>query len=143
MTSITEFSDGAQQTLAKVDRILQGVSIRKPVRNTIARTPHATLKFAKGLLESVDKDQVKTIVGDVQVLTSNLSETSKHLDGVVGRVDGAVKSITEFSDGARGTLAKVDEILEGRRPGYAGRGDREYRGLPRRTPTTWSRTSPR
>ena len=58
-------------------------------------------------------EKVAQIVDNVEKLSGNLSATSDQIDGVVARVDGAVKSITEFSDGARQTLAKVDDILNG------------------------------
>lgn len=73
----------------------------------------STLDAAEGLIKSVDKQQVAKIVDNVETLTANLNETSKRLDGVVTDVDGAVKSITEFSDGAQDTLAKVDKVLDG------------------------------
>jgi phospholipid/cholesterol/gamma-HCH transport system substrate-binding protein len=73
----------------------------------------STLDAAEGLIRSVDKDQIRTIVGNVETLTKNFSEASDQADEVVGRVDGAVKSITEFSEGARESLAKVDKILDG------------------------------
>lgn len=73
----------------------------------------STLDAAEGLIKSVDKEQVRKIVGNVETITANLNETSKRLDGVVTDVDGAVKSITEFSDGAQDTLAKVDKVLDG------------------------------
>jgi phospholipid/cholesterol/gamma-HCH transport system substrate-binding protein len=109
--SITEFSDGARQTLAKVDDILKGVD-PETLRTTIANID-STFDAAEGLLKSVDKEKVAQIVDNVEKLSGNLSATSDQIDGVVARVDGAVKSITEFSDGARGTLAKVDDILGG------------------------------
>ena len=111
VTSITEFSDGARQTLAKVDGILSGVdpeTLRTAIENI-----DSTFDAADGLLKSVDGEKVAQIVDNVEKLSGNLSETSDQIDGVVARVDGAVKSITEFSDGARGTLARVDDILSG------------------------------
>ena len=109
--SITEFSDGARETLAKVDGILDGVD-PETLRTTIANID-STFDAAEGLLKSVDKDKVAQIVDNVEKLSGNLSATSDQIDGVVERVDGAVKSIGEFSDGARQTLGKVDDILNG------------------------------
>jgi phospholipid/cholesterol/gamma-HCH transport system substrate-binding protein len=109
--SITEFSDGARETFARVDKVLAGVD-PETVRHTLDNLD-ATLASAKGVLAAVDKDKVRNILDNVDVLTANLSETSKQLDGVVARVDGAVKSITAFSDGARQTLVRVDKVLEG------------------------------
>ena len=99
-------ADGVDDFLASVTKLskqLAGASDKL----------ESTLDAAEGLIKSVDKEEVGKIVDNVANLTKNLSETSNQIDGVVGRVDGAVKSITEFSDGARGTLAKVDKILDG------------------------------
>jgi phospholipid/cholesterol/gamma-HCH transport system substrate-binding protein len=109
--SITEFSDGAQQTLAKVDSVLEGID-PEAVRSAISNLD-ATLESAKGVLASVDQEKVRKIVDNVDVLTANLGEASNQLGGVVNNIDGAVTSITEFSDGARETLAEVDKVLEG------------------------------
>ena len=53
VTSITEFSDGARQTLAKVDGILSGVdpeTLRTAIENI-----NSTFDAADGLLKSVDR----------------------------------------------------------------------------------------
>ncbi len=104
--ALSDNSEGVDDFLASVTKLseqLAGASDKLD----------STLEAAEGLINSVDKDQVKQIVGNVETLTKNLSETSGQIDAIVGRVDRAVTSITEFSDGARQTLGKVDNILEG------------------------------
>ena len=99
-------ADGVDDFLASVTELSQQLAGASDKLNS-------TLDAAEGLLKSVDKEKVAQIVDNVEKLSGNLSATSDQIDGVVGRVDGAVKSITEFSDGARQTLAKVDDILNG------------------------------
>lgn len=73
----------------------------------------STLKAAEGLLNAVDKDQVKEIVANVNTVTGNLKETSGQFDKVVRNADTAIASINAFAQSTQGTLAKVDGILDG------------------------------
>jgi len=104
--ALADNADGVDTFLASVTKLanqLAGASDKLD----------STLTAAEDLLKSVDRDQVRNIVDNVETVTRNLSEASNHIGDVVDHVDGAVKSITEFSDGARQTLAKVDKIVEG------------------------------
>lgn len=107
------FSQALADNAAGVDDFLANVSRLSEQLGGASDKLEATLDAAENLITSVDTEQVKRIVSNVENLTGNLSETSNQLDGVVARVDGAVQSITEFADGAQGTLAKVDKILDG------------------------------
>ncbi|TIR81396.1 MAG: MCE family protein, partial [Mesorhizobium sp.] len=68
---------------------------------------------AEGLLNSVDKDRIKSIVANVDTVTANLKETSGQLDGVLKNVDAAVGSVNDFAKQTQGTLAKVNGVLDG------------------------------
>ena len=103
--ALADNADGVDDFLANVSKLseqLAGASDKL----------EATLDAAEKLITSVDTEQVKQIVGNVENLTDNLSRTSNQLDGVVARVDGALQSITDFADDAQVALAKVDGILD-------------------------------
>jgi phospholipid/cholesterol/gamma-HCH transport system substrate-binding protein len=108
-----KFSEALGNNADGVDDFLASVTKLSDQLASASDKLDSTLDAAEGLIRSVDKEQVKNIVTNVETVTRNLSETSEQIDGVVSRVDGAVKSITEFSDGARETLAEVDKILAG------------------------------
>ena len=99
-------ADGVDDFLASVTKLstqLAGASDKL----------NSTLDAAEGLIKSVDKEQVRNIVSNVDTLTKNLSATSDQVGEVVDHVDGAVKSITAFADDARQTLGGVDKIVAG------------------------------
>ena len=112
-----KFSEALSNNADGVDDFLASVTKLSDQLASASDKLDSTLDAAEGLIRSVDKEQVKQIVGNVQTLTENLRETSGKIDGVVGDVDRAVASITEFSDGARQTLGKVDKIIDGIDPG--------------------------
>ncbi len=113
ITNAEKFSQALGDNADGVDDFLASVTKLSKQLAGASDKLESTLDAAEGLIKSVDKEQVRKIVDNVQTLTANLNETSKRLDGVVTDVDGAVKSITEFSDGAQDTLAKVDKVLDG------------------------------
>jgi phospholipid/cholesterol/gamma-HCH transport system substrate-binding protein len=102
--ALADNSDGVDDFLASVTKLstqLAGASDKL----------ESTLDAAEGLIRAVDKDDVRKIVENVEKVTEDLRDTGKQIDGIVARVDGAVKSISEFADGARDTLASVDRIV--------------------------------
>ena len=72
MTFDTESSDGARQTLAKVDGILSGA--RSETLRTAIENIDSTFDDADGLLKSVDGEKVAQIVDNVEKLSGNRSE---------------------------------------------------------------------
>jgi phospholipid/cholesterol/gamma-HCH transport system substrate-binding protein len=107
-----KFSQALADNSGGVDRFLASVTKLADQLAGASDKLEATLDAAEGLIKSVDKEQVRKIVDNVETLTANLNRSSKQVDGVIARVNGALTSITEFSDGARETLARVDTIIE-------------------------------
>jgi phospholipid/cholesterol/gamma-HCH transport system substrate-binding protein len=99
-------SEGVNEFLASVSKLskqLAGASDKL----------QSALDAADTLIRSVDKDQVRHIVANVETVTRNLAQASDRVDEVVHHFDSAVVSVTELSNGARQTLAKVDKVVEG------------------------------
>lgn len=107
------FSDALAKNADGIDKFLSSVSALADELKGVSGKLDGTLKAAEGLLNAVDKDQIKSIVANVNTVTANLKETSGQLDGVIKNVDTAVGSVNDFAKQTQGTLAKVDGVLDG------------------------------
>lgn len=123
--SVTDLAGQARGTLERVDGIVAAVdpeSIKTVVADVKAATSQAgdvianfrdASQSAKDLLAVVDKERVERIVQSTESLTKNLDTASGRIDTVVSGINSAVDTISGVAGDARGTLAKVDVILEG------------------------------
>ncbi|MEZ5781356.1 MAG: MlaD family protein [Rhizobiaceae bacterium] len=105
------FSKALADNADGIDKFLESVSSLSTQLQSVSGQLNSTLDSAKGLLDSVDRDQIAQIVENTGSFTKNLSETSGRLEGIATEVDGAVKSITDLAGQARGTLERVDGIV--------------------------------
>lgn len=113
VNNVQTFSDALARNADGVDKFLASVSSLADELKGVSGKLDGTLKAAEGLLNAVDKDQIKSIVANVDTVTANLKETSKQVDTVIKNVDTAVGSINDFAQKTQGTLAKVDGVLDG------------------------------
>ncbi|UVC13052.1 MlaD family protein [Mesorhizobium onobrychidis] len=113
VNNVQTFSDALAKNSDGIDKFLASVSSLSDELRGVSGKLDGTLKAAEGLLNAVDKDQIKSIVANVDMVTENLKETSKQFDTVVRNVDTAVGSINDFAQRTQGTLAKVDGVLDG------------------------------
>jgi phospholipid/cholesterol/gamma-HCH transport system substrate-binding protein len=113
VNNVQTFSDALAKNSDGIDKFLASVSSLSEELRGVSGKLDGTLKAAEGLLNAVDKDQIKSIVANVDTVTANLKETSKQFDTVVRNVDTAVGSINDFAQKTQGTLAKVDGVLDG------------------------------
>jgi phospholipid/cholesterol/gamma-HCH transport system substrate-binding protein len=113
VNNVQTFSDALAKNSDGIDKFLASVSSLSDELRGVSGKLDGTLKAAEGLLNAVDKDQIKSIVANVDTVTTNLKETSKQFDRVVRNVDTAVGSINDFAQRTQGTLAKVDDVLDG------------------------------
>ncbi len=108
-----KFSDALARNSDGIDKFLASVSALSVELQGVSGKLDGTLKAAEGLLNSVDKDQVRQIVANVEVFTRGLKQSSDQFDKILSGVDTAVGSINDFAQKTQGTLAKVDGILDG------------------------------
>ncbi|MER8485751.1 MlaD family protein [Mesorhizobium sp. M1322] len=113
VNNVQTFSDALAKNSDGIDKFLASVSSLSDELRGVSGKLDGTLKAAEGLLNAVDKDQIKSIVANVDAVITNLKETSKQFDTVVRNVDTAVGSINDFAQKTQGTLAKVDGVLDG------------------------------
>ena len=108
-----KFSDALAANADGIDKFLSSVSALSEELAGVSGKLDGTLKAAEELLNSVDRDKIESIVGNVETFTSSLKEQSARFDEIVGGVDKAVSSIDDFARKAEQTLSKVDGVLEG------------------------------
>ena len=113
VTNAEKFSQALADNSAGVDEFLASVTKLANQLGGSSDKLESALTAADDLLRAFDKNQVRKIVDNVEVTTKNLARASDRIDTVVAHVDGAVVSVTELSDGARQTLAKVDRVIDG------------------------------
>lgn len=106
-----KFSQALADNSDGINKFLESVSSLSTEVQAVSGQLNATLDSAKGLLDSVDRDRVRSIVENTQTFTKNLNETSARLDGIADKVSDAAKTINDFAGDARNTLGKVDDII--------------------------------
>ncbi len=111
--NVQTFSDALAKNSDGIDKFLSSASALSDELKGVSGKLDGTLKAAEGLLNSVDKDQIKSIVANVNTVTGNLKETSKQFDTVISNVNTAVGSINDFAQKTQGTLSKVNGVLDG------------------------------
>ncbi|MDQ2633539.1 MAG: MCE family protein [Pseudomonadota bacterium] len=108
-----KFSDALAANADGIDKFLSSVSALSEELAGVSGKLDGTLKAAEDILNSVDRQKIENIVGNVETFTNSLKEQSARFDQIVGGVDRAVGSINDFAQKAEQTLSKVDGVLEG------------------------------
>ncbi|PSJ54960.1 MlaD family protein [Kumtagia ephedrae] len=115
VASIKEFSDRTQQTIAKVDGILDGVDPAK-VRTALSNIEQAS-RSANAAAADVAKvtskfgnkaEDIDQMISDATELMRRLNQASVRVDGVLAKVDNLLGS-----DDAKGLVANANETLKG------------------------------
>jgi phospholipid/cholesterol/gamma-HCH transport system substrate-binding protein len=107
------FSEALARNSDGIDKFLSSVSALSEELAGVSGKLDGTLRAAEGLLNSVDREKIENIVGNVETFTNSLREQSARFDEIVGGVDTAVASINDFAAKAEETLTKVDGVLQG------------------------------
>lgn len=111
--NVEKFSQALANNSDGIDKFLTSVSALSEELAGVSGKLDGTLKAAEELLNSVDRQKIQNIVGNVETFTKNLQEQSAQFDEIVGGVNRAVATINEFAGQAEQTLSKVDGVLEG------------------------------
>lgn len=114
--NVEKFSQALANNSDGIDKFLSSVSALSEELAGVSGKLDGTLKAAEELLNSVDRQKIENIVGNVETFTDSLKQQSSRFDQIVGGVDQAVGTINEFARQAEQTLTKVDGILEGVSP---------------------------
>lgn len=114
VASITAFSNSANQTLARVDTIIDSVdpaSVRMALTNfeQASTTANAAVNDIGKVAQKVGEraDDIDAIITDAQLLAARLSNASERVDGILVKVDNLLGS-----DDAEGLMAEASETLK-------------------------------
>lgn len=150
--SISEFAAAANQTLARVDTIVQGVdaaTVRTALTNfeQASVSVNAAVNDVSKVTEKIGNraDDIDTMISDAQQLTARLNQASVKVDGVLTKVDGllgsgeagglmseAGETLKAYRKVADTLNARVGAITDGLAR-FSGQGLREVEGLVRDT----------
>ncbi|MEW9808050.1 MlaD family protein [Mesorhizobium marinum] len=111
--NVETFSKALADNSDGIDKFLSSVSALSEELAGVSGKLDGTLKAAEDLLNSVDRQKIENIVGNVETFTQSLKEQSDRFDEIVGGVDKAVATINDFARQAGQTLTKVDGVLDG------------------------------
>ncbi|MEO9337842.1 MlaD family protein [Mesorhizobium sp. SB112] len=111
--NVQKFSDALAANSDGINKFLESVSALSVELAGVSGKLEGTLNAAEGLLNSVDREKIQTIVSNFEVFTGSLSESSKQFDEIIRSVETAVGSINDFAQKTQVTLGKVDSVLEG------------------------------
>lgn len=115
VATINDFAKRTQQTLGKVDGVLDGVDPAK-VRSALANIEQASRNAnsaAADIAKVTEKfgnkaEDIEQMIGDASELMRRLNQASVRVDGVLAKVDGLLGS-----DDAEGLVANANATLKG------------------------------
>lgn len=111
VTNAQKFAEALGKNAESIDSFLASVGELSRTFSSVSGRLDSTLAAVEDLLNTVDREKITTILGNVETFTDNLKIASEGIETVMQGVDKAVESITDLSEGASGTLAKVDGIV--------------------------------
>ncbi|MGN6584999.1 MAG: MlaD family protein, partial [Rhizobiaceae bacterium] len=111
-----KFSQALADNSDKVNAFLSSAGDLATTLKGVSGKLGSTLDSAKGLIDSINQDEVAKVVDNVRTFTGRLDSASRNLDQIMANIDDASKSLKSLSDGANGTLRKVDGILDSVNP---------------------------
>lgn len=113
VASITEFSSTANQTLARIDGIVESVdpaTVRTALTNfeQASTSMNAAVNDVSKVTEKVGEraEDIDAIIADARQIASRLNQASERVDGVLAKVDNLLGS-----DDAGGLMADAGETL--------------------------------
>ncbi|MDN2567842.1 MCE family protein [Aquibium sp. A9E412] len=130
--NIRSFSAALERNADGVDSFLESVSALSQTMSGVSGQLEQTLASADALINSVDREKIDTILGNVESFSARLETASDgfgrvmdnvesfsarldaasgDFDRIVSGVDAAVTSIGSFAEDASGTLDNVDALI--------------------------------
>lgn len=111
--NVEQFSQALGRNAEGIDKFLESVTSMSQTLSGVSGQLESTLASAEELLNSVDRDQVRQIVSNVEQFTKRIDDASAGLEQIMSGVDTAVTSISQFSTSANETLSKLDRVIDG------------------------------
>ncbi len=105
------FSKALADNADRVDELLTSVGSLSKTLSAVSDRLDTTLDAVQGLIDSVDREQVKTIVSNVQSFTGKLDDSTQNLKGIMDDVSKAADRIAKLGENAGGTLDRIDKVV--------------------------------
>ncbi|MBK8457520.1 MAG: MCE family protein [Phyllobacteriaceae bacterium] len=106
-----KLSDTLARNADNIDKFLASAGKLSDQLGGISTELETTLKEARELLDAVDKEKVKTIVGSVESTMKRIDEASVGIDKVVKGVDEAAASVKTFANDAGASFEKIERLV--------------------------------
>lgn len=111
--NVKVFSDSLARNAEGIDTFLASVSRLSETLDGASQKLDSTLTAAEGLLNSVDRQQVSQIVGNVTTFTDTLRTSSEQIDTIMAGLNEAVASVKTLAQSANTTVDHVNEVVQG------------------------------
>jgi phospholipid/cholesterol/gamma-HCH transport system substrate-binding protein len=112
LKNVEKFSAALGDNAGSIDEFLASVGTLSQSLTAVSGRLDSTLSAAEELIGSVDREQVKATVANIEQFTTRLNEATVNLDQIMKNVEEGVASISKFTESANGTLARVDSVIE-------------------------------
>ncbi len=112
LKNVEKFSAALGDNADSIDEFLASVGTLSQSLTAVSGRLDSTLSAAEELIGSVDRDQVKSTVANIEEFTRRLNDTTGNLDRIMKGVEDGVASISTFTSSANETLSKVDTIID-------------------------------
>lgn len=112
LKNVEKFSAALGDNAGSIDEFLASVGTLSQSLTAVSGRLDSTLSAAEELIGSVDRDQVKSTVANIEEFTRRLNDTTGNLDRIMKGVEDGVASISTFTSSANETLSKVDTIID-------------------------------
>lgn len=113
LRNVERFSQALSDNSDGVGKFLESVSALSTTLSGASGQIEASLAGLDRLIAAVDPEKISSTVDNVERFTQRLDDASGGLDQIMAGVGTTVESLTQFSDAANRTLARIDEVVEG------------------------------
>lgn len=112
LKNVEKFSAALGDNSGSIDEFLASVGTLSESLTAVSGRLDSTLAAAEELIGSVDREQVKTTVANIEQFTQRINDATGNIDRIMKGVEDGVASISTFTSSANETLSKVDTIIE-------------------------------
>jgi phospholipid/cholesterol/gamma-HCH transport system substrate-binding protein len=110
--NVETFSQALSRNAEGVDQFLANFGELSETLGNVSGRLDSTLAAAEDLIRAVDREQVGTIVTNVETFTERLQAATADVDRIIANIDDASASVRTLAENANGTLARADGVLE-------------------------------
>ena len=112
LKNVEKFSAALGENSDAIDEFLASVGSLSQSLTGVSGRLDSTLSAAEELISSVDREQVKTTVANIEQFTKRLNDATGNIDRIMKGVEESVASISTFTASANQTLSKVDSVID-------------------------------